>query len=376
MLTAPQGSDLPEYSSPGMSSLDRGAPCAEPSRGFQPGLLCPPTARHPSSGAGAIPHDAARIAPAQPGALRPRTRPGARTQPGPSTAEPRAVPPGSTPHGGSDSNGVADREQAYPPQTRCSAPTRHFPDPSSFLSGIKLSGFSTQFGKPHEAPSRTTRPPPIRRGAGRSPLLPHSPASRRCSPAPGCSLRAAPGEPGRSGHHMAPAGPTHRPPPCPFPSPSSFSSSHPSVFPSLPLSPFTLLPPLKPPFLHPSFILSIPPCFPSPPHSPPRFLSSLLSPSLPPLSPLSLTPSLSLHSFLLPTFSLSHPFPPSPLPHPLPTCLGPGCATWDTSHLGAGKGKSVRSHRSQTSSGLRTRSRQGGLEGTKPAHWRKPAWQD
>lgn len=129
---------------------------------------------------------------------------------------------------------------------------------------------------------------------------------------------------------MAPAGPTHRPPPCPFPSPSSFSSSHPSVFPSLPLSPFTLLPPLKPPFLHPSFILSIPPCFPSPPHSPPRFLSSLLSPSLPPLSPLSLTPSLSLHSL----FFTPYLFPFSSFPSiPSPSSLAHLPGTW-LCHLG------------------------------------------
>ena len=150
MLTAPQGSDLPEYSSPGMSSLDRGAPCAEPSRGFQPGLLCPPTARHHSSGAGAIPHDAARIAPAQPGALRPRTHPGARTQPGPNTAEPRAVPPGSTPTADLIPTGLRTVNKHTPLKPAAPHPhgTSQTPPPSSqalnFLAFPRNSGNPTK----------------------------------------------------------------------------------------------------------------------------------------------------------------------------------------------------------------------------------------
>lgn len=161
-------------------------------------------------------------------------------------------------------------------------------------------------------------------------------------------------------------------------------------------------PSLLPPSFPPPFSPAIPPSFPPFSIHPPSFLKSTFPPSLlsspssfPSSYPLSLLPfipsfpipsssftffldSLSfppLTLFLLPTFSLFHPFPPSPLSHLLPICLGPGCATWDTTHLGTEKGKSVCSHRSQTSTGLRTHSRQGGLEGTKPAHRRKPAWQ-
>lgn len=128
---------------------------------------------------------------------------------------------------------------------------------------------------------------------------------------------------------MAPAGPTHRPPPCPFPSPSSFSSSHPSVFPSLPLSPFTLLPPLKPPFLHPSFILSIPPCFPSPPLPPPPL------PFIPPfpIPPSSFTPFFDSLSFP-PLFFTPYLFPFSSVPSiPSPSSLAHLPGTW-LCHLG------------------------------------------
>lgn len=304
MLTAPQGSDLLEQNSLGLSSLDRGPPRAESSRSFQPGFLCPPTARHPSSGAGAIPHDAARIAPAQPGALRPRTHPGARTQPGPSTAEPRAVPPGSAPTAHPNPAGLrtTNERTTFQPSAPHSHGTSQIPPSSS--QALNFLAFPCILGKAPRSSYRDRMPSTHPYGHSKVPAAPAltDPAALLSGPGmfpPRCAGRT---REERASHGAGGA----NPPPSSVPLPSSLLLFlllflQPSLRPSPP-SPFTLLPSLKAPFLRPSFPLH-PPFLPLTPS--PCSLLSLLSPFLPLLSPFFLTLSLSLHS----PFFYSLPFP-------------------------------------------------------------------